>query len=631
MHATPPAPSDGVACGRREWPTILVTMPFMDATRPSIQLGLLKEIATAHGFPVRTLHANLDLAARLGPGLYGLLSEQRGALVGDWLFSVEAFGPAAPDHDAEFLRRCDGELACFGGSPDDARERLLRVRDRDIPAYLDALVAAWPWEESRVVAFSCTFQQNTASFALARRLKGRDPGIVTVFGGANFDGPMGLELVRAVDCIDVAVLGEGDLAFPGVLGALAAGTDVGAVPGVAVRDDAGVRAASPPPPLRTLDDLPVPDYGEYFERAEDLGLQPRTAHRSVFLPFEAARGCWWGAKHHCTFCGLNGTTLEFRAKSPGRVLAELALQARRYRSFAFEAVDNILDPAYLRELFPAIVASRADYTLFYEVKANLTRQQLGLLARAGVTRIQPGVESLSSHVLALMRKGVRAAQNVNLLRWAHHYDVAVEWNLLWGFPGETELDYAEQAAVVPHLVHLPPPSGAGRIWMERFSPLFTEPDTSGVRSRTPERSYRYIYPAGVDLEKVAYFFDYELADPLPDGAYTALSAAVAQWSAAWTSGTPPVLTYWSAPGFVQLYDARHPGSEGTYTFEGTVARIYLACTERPVGAAAVRDRLGLDWHVEEVEEVFGEFARRGLMFRDGPLAVALGLPAVTRR
>ncbi|HEU4423584.1 MAG TPA: hypothetical protein VFR67_13715 [Pilimelia sp.] len=31
-------------------------MPFLDVTRPSIQLGLLKAVAAAHGFPARTLH-----------------------------------------------------------------------------------------------------------------------------------------------------------------------------------------------------------------------------------------------------------------------------------------------------------------------------------------------------------------------------------------------------------------------------------------------------------------------------------------------------------------------------------------------------------------------------------------------
>jgi ribosomal peptide maturation radical SAM protein 1 len=481
------------------------------------------------------------------------------------------------------------------------------------------------------VAFSSTFQQNTASFALARRLKAHSPDVVTIFGGANFDGPMGVELARAVDCIDVAVIGEGDLAFPGILRALAEGTDVGAVPGVAVRRGGSVTAAPPPPLLRSLDDLPIPDYDEYFAHAEELGLQPRAAHRAVPIPYEGARGCWWGAKHHCTFCGLNGAAMDFRAKSPARVLAELAVQARRYRSFTFEAVDNILDPAHLRELLPALVETGASYTLFYEVKANLSREQLALLARAGVTAIQPGLESLSSHVLALMRKGVRAAQNVNVLRWAQHYGVHVEWNLLWGFPGETVADYAAQAAVIPHLVHLPPPSGAGRIWLERFSPLFTDPRAFPLRSRTPERSYRYIYPAGIDLEKVAYFFDYRLSGALPDSAYRPVTEAVVRWGEARRAATPPVLTYWSAPGFLQIYDGRHPGSEGTYTFDGAVAEIYLACTERPIGAAAVREKLGLDWHVEAVEEVFGEFARRGLVFRDGTLALALGLPAVAGR
>ena len=120
-----------------------------------------------------------------------------------------------------------------------------------------------------------------------------------------------------------------------------------------------------------------------------------------------------------------------------RVLDEFAQQARRYRSFHFEAVDNVLDIAYLKDLFPVLAATEAGYEIFYEVKANLSREQLRLMAKAGVTHIQPGIESLSSNVLRLMRKGVRAVQNVNLLRWSQYYGIRVSWNLIWGFPGET--------------------------------------------------------------------------------------------------------------------------------------------------------------------------------------------------
>jgi ribosomal peptide maturation radical SAM protein 1 len=620
---------------RAAWPTVLVSMPFMMADRPSIQLGLLKAIAAQHRFPVRTLHANLDFAALIGLDQYRRLCERQGQLIGDWLFSVEAFGAAAPDPHGRLLDDFTDELAYLNEAcPPDAeplgRERLLLIRDHHIPAYLDALAQSPTWQDVRVVGFTSTFQQNAASFALARRLKSRYPQIVTVFGGANFDDEMGLEQLRRLDCIDFVVIGEGDRALPELLAALAVGADPQKVPGVARRVGTTV-ASTPARPLPgRLDDVPVPDYDEYFERAEALGLQPRAGHRTVRIPFESARGCWWGAKHHCTFCGLNGSSMQFRAKSPGRVAAELASLARRYRSFRFEAVDNILDLAYLTSLLPELIATGTTYDIFYEVKANLTRQQLELLARAGVTHVQPGLESLNTRVLRLMRKGVRAAQNVNVLRWGGYYGITVSWNILWGFPGETTEDYADQAAIIPHLVHLRPPSSAGRIWLERFSPLFTD-GGSGVRMRRPEPSYSYVYPADFDLDRIAYFFEYEVTDALADDAYDGVRQAVQRWRAAWQGPTPPVLKYWSAPGFLQIYDGRHEGTEGTYTFEGDLAEIYLACVDRPTGAAAVRDRLGGRLPLAAIEEAFAEFGARGLMFLDGSHALALAVPAGATR
>jgi ribosomal peptide maturation radical SAM protein 1 len=611
--------------------TVLVSMPFMGLDRPSIQLGLLKAIGEEHGFAVRTLHANLDFAARIGAEHYRALAEKRGPLVGDWLFSVAAFGAEAPDPDGRMLDELAGELAYLTGTWPQARDWLLRTRDTDVPALLDSLVDSQSWHEVRVVGFSCTFQQNTASFALARRLKQRYPHLVTVFGGANFDGEMGLELVRSVECVDLAVTGEADASFPLLLRALAAGADPAAVPGVSRRSGGQLIATAPGPPAGNLDDLPTPDYGEYFERAERLSLLSRAARRDVWIPFESSRGCWWGARHHCTFCGLNGTTMRFRAKSPRRVLDELARMARRYGSFRFEAVDNILDMRYLKELFPAIAGAACDYQIFYEAKANLSRAQLRVLASGGVTHLQPGLESLSSNVLRLMDKGVRAAQNVNLLRWSRYYGIDVAWSILWGFPGETAEDYTEQAAAASWLTHLQPPQDSGRIWLERFSPMYAEPERFGVLRREPERSYRYVYPERVELDRIAYFFDYEVDGALPAATYEPLRRALAAWADAWRCEPRPTLTYWSAPGFLQIHDGRHPGRGGTYAFEGAIADIYLACADRPATAAAVRRGLRPERPAGFVEEVFDEFERRGLMFRDGTLAVALALPAVLGR
>jgi ribosomal peptide maturation radical SAM protein 1 len=561
-------------------PVVLVSMPFADADRPSLQLGLLTAAAP---FPVRTVHASLDFAALVGMPAYRMLAAHRGRQFGDWLFSVAAFGSSAPDPDGSILADFRAELP-----PLD----LLELRSRVVPAFLDSLAADPAWASAQFVGFSTTFQQNVASVALARLLKAKYPRIVTIFGGANYEGSMGVEYHRALDCVDHFIAGPGEVALPALIGRLA-GAPVPAASAVST----------------------IPDFDDYFERAERLGLLDP---ESVLLPFESSRGCWWGEKHHCTFCGLNGETMRYRSKPPSLVLDELSTLARRYRTFRFEAVDNILDPRYLTTVLPALTS--AGYDLFYEVKANLSRADLRLLARAGVRRLQPGLESLSSRVLRLMRKGVRAAQNVCLLKWARYYDIDIAWNLLWGFPGESADDYAAQTAVIPSLAHLQPPESADRIWLERFSPLFAE-----AVAPEPEPSYRYVYPPSVDLSRAAYFFEWPA--PLDDAVYAGVRTAVDLWKEHWPAR--PALTYRAIPGLLQIQDRRPGFARGTYTFPDPVAAIYLACDERPRSVAAIAREAGVS---EELgQRTIAELAARGLVFLDEDRAIGLALPAIAGR
>ena len=618
---------------RRRWPTALVSMPFVSMRRPSIQIGLLKAIGAASGFPVATYHLNLDFARQIGPELYEALCQHRGHLYGDWIFSIAAFGEAAPDPEDRLLDLWAADIDEYLGGLDEGRERLRTLRHVDVPRYLDGLMAAVPWERYRVVGFTSTFQQNTASFALARRIKERFPHIVTLFGGANFEGEMGIEFVRSVPCIDYGVVGEGDCVFPDFLIALQEERDPAETPGVIRRCGDGTTPLTMRPPFRHMDTLPTPDYTEYFDRAEALGLLRVGGRREVAIPFESARGCWWGQKHHCTFCGLNGTIMSFRSKSPDRVFRELAEMARRYHTFHFYAVDNIVDFSYLKSVFPRFIESRTDYQLFYEVKSNLTREKVELLRKAGVYRVQPGIESLSSRILALMRKGVTAIQNVNTLRWCLYYDVKVGWNLIWGFPGETKEDFLQQLDLMRQIIHLPPPDGGGRIWMERFSPIFFDTESYPATYRRPEASYRYVYPAGMDLNRLAYFFDYELEGALPDSdLHEHTSRQIEAWQAAWRESPRPRLTFWSAPDFLQIDEYRDRESPGIYTFTHRLASLYAACSDRPESASSLKQRLHLSWPESTIESLLEEhFVSHRLMMREGKLFLSLALPATGGR
>ncbi len=606
----------------------LVNMPFAAAIRPSIQCGLLKAVLVRAGHAVDVHYLNLELAAELGERVYGELAALRSDhLLGEWLFSVAAFGRR---EDEQVYREAHPSLAETCKQLGWTFEDLCRLRVETFPELVERWAAEIDWGGYAVVGFTSTFEQNVAALALARRVKERFPDVVTVFGGANFDGEMGPEYVRAFDWIDYAVVGEGDEALPALVARVGDGESAVGLPGVAARMNGAVVESGPAPLVRNLDALPDPDYDDFFAALTRLGRERVLGNSMPLLLFESARGCWWGEKHHCTFCGLNALGMSYRSKSPQRIHAELRRLSARYQIANFEAVDNILDMRYLEELCRVLIESRYDYQIFYEVKANLRREQLRTLARAGVRIIQPGIESLSTHVLKLMRKGSTMLLNVRLLKWAHYYGITVAWNLLTGFPGETREDYEQQARLMPLLVHLPPPSGGGPIWLERFSPYFTD-ESFPVRDAAPSEAYRFAYPEGsVDVRRIAYFFSYTMGDTVPEKCLEGVYRSMQVWQDRWKESRRPVLVYQRTPDWIQVVDRREPGSPRVHAFPGLEAAVYEACGDTyhtPARiATALDEEHGVSVDTETVEHALTRFCELGLMVQEDGQYLSLALP-----
>src|SRR3954463_9020936 len=113
---------------------------------------------------------------------------------------------------------------------------------------------------------------------------------------------MGLQLFDAFPWLAAVCCGGADVAFPRLLGALLDG-EPHDIPGVLLRQ--GGRPARASVPVTDLDALPLPEYGDFFAQLARSRQDEDAAHIVV----ETSRGCWWGVKHHCTFCGLNGDTM----------------------------------------------------------------------------------------------------------------------------------------------------------------------------------------------------------------------------------------------------------------------------------------------------------------------------------
>ncbi|WP_344496639.1 RiPP maturation radical SAM C-methyltransferase, partial [Nonomuraea monospora] len=451
----------------------------------------------------------------------------------------------------------------------------------------------------------------------------RYPLVKLVYGGANFDGEMGCEYARGIGWIDYVVTGEGDIAFPHLLNAIADGTE----PLAAGIQRPGALRTEESPRVRDLNALPVPEYSDYFTTLARLDAARVLGDTVVKLPVEFSRGCWWGAKHHCTFCGLNALGMSFRAKSGDRAVAELSTMIERYQVVHIEAVDNILDMKYLDTFCADLAEQRWDMSIFYEVKANLTREQIGLLARAGIHRIQPGIESLSTNVLRLMRKGATKLINVRLLKWARYHGVSVQWNVLTGFPGESDDDYREQAGLLPLLHHLQPPVGGGRIWLERFSPYFTDPSFP-IKEVRPRASYRHIYPPDLDHHKIAYFFDYEAESIASPEAHQALASAIGDWRQRWNDERKPSLIYQRLPNRLTIIDKRGPAPRKV-ALTGWQAAAYQHCDDTARAPHRVRERLaeqGYDVPEERIDTFLEACCRAGVMIAEDRKYLALALP-----
>jgi ribosomal peptide maturation radical SAM protein 1 len=386
---------------------------------------------------------------------------------------------------------------------------------------------------------------------------------------------MGEELIRRFPFVDAVVSGEGDLVFPELAGRLLAGRPVAGLDGVLTRTDGPSGRTAHTPVVRDLDALPFPDFDDFFEQWAPFFEKHRGPPATLL--FESARGCWWGERHHCTFCGLNGATMSFRSKSPDRALRELRWLVDRYPARAVSVVDNILDMKYFRTLVPALGRLGLDLELFYEVKANLRKDQLQLLKDAGITTICPGVESLSTSLLRRMRKGVTALQNVQLLKWCRQVGVRPLWNVLWGFPGEDPEEYARMARLLPLLAHLAPPFWFIPIRVDRFSPYFDDPAAFGIAPARPYPAYAYVYP-GLDPDAIgnlAYYFAIDPAARRPAmESVGMLGDAIARWRADHPASD---LVAVDDGERVTIFDTRPIAGEPVVELSGVDRLLYLAC------------------------------------------------------
>lgn len=501
-------------------------MPFGYLRLPSIALTQLRTVIHQQFKDQVSMdihYLNLEFGAFIGTVIYDFIAENPVAMhcnIGEWFFRSVAF-PDAPDNTEEYLSHFNLRMS-WEDSPPDLQEvivskdqtalrfmvNILLEKRKQLNEFLDGLIEKYKLYEGDVVGLTSMFAQNLPAFALAKKLKARNPRLIIAMGGANCESPMGEEIVRQIPSVDFVFSGPALVSFPQFIQCL-----IQQKPQQCHRIDGVFSAQNLNHPdighrgteldINTWIDL---DYDEFIRL---LRVKWKSLYIAPVLLFETSRGCWWGAKSHCTFCGLNTNSMGYRAMEPERAVLFLNCFFKKYGKKVkyYSSVDNIMPREYLESVFPKLEVP-GDASIFYEVKADLTKNELDILSKARIKTLQPGIESLNTATLKLMKKGETAAGNVALLKNSSLSGIRIAWNLLIGFPGDPESAYEVYRPDFDGLYHLQPPKSVYTVRFDRYSPYFMKPADHGLLL-VPADFYYFLYPdfPFEQLFNLAYYFE----------------------------------------------------------------------------------------------------------------------------
>ncbi|HEX3248659.1 MAG TPA: RiPP maturation radical SAM C-methyltransferase [Pyrinomonadaceae bacterium] len=601
-------------------PVALISMPSLSARFPSFQLALLKPTLEREGIPVQTFSLFMYFGTHVGWRINETLSDVYPCMLGEWIWTRAAFGDFADNDEYFKIYRNNLEGICqrAGCTLDDLR----RLRETAAPAFIDFCMNSVDWSRFSVIGFSVVFQQTLASIALARALKQRYPHIPIMMGGATFEDDIAEEIMKGCPEVDYVHCGDADETLPKAIRRLQNGESMSGMPGMMWRDNGRIAYAGRAPNLADMNKTPTPDFDEYFYARKEGGYHYSDQAQGVLLPIETARGCWWGVKNHCTFCGLNRAGMEFRSKRVDNVIQQLDQLSRRYGILDFNAIDNIIAPEYIDELFNQLSAANTDIRMHYEVRPSLSRVQLKQMRKGGLFSIQPGVESLSTHILKLMRKHTTGVRNLELIKWSTYYGINNLYNILLRFPGETLDDYRAQCEVMAKIHHFQAPWAIAKARADRGSPMYTEPESQSVTRLVPSPCYDFLFPKDrFDLNRVSYYFEHEMGNTLADDEYNEIFAAVDVWQQRWKQRPRPYLRYRKAWATILIEDGRNCSTKVS-NYSDRYANLYEFCADarsRKEISAKFDDAPWLDTALEE-------FVAKDLMVHLDNRYLSLALP-----
>jgi anaerobic magnesium-protoporphyrin IX monomethyl ester cyclase len=266
-------------------------------------------------------------------------------------------------------------------------------------------------------------------------VKSQTPWLPIIFGGWH---PSLLpDETLSESFVDMVVRGQGELTIVEVARALAQNKPLGSIAGLSWKNK-GQRTHNVDRKVEPLDALPLPafDLTNFDEYEKMTGIRKLAYATSVGCPY---------ACNYCT--DMVFYKRRFNALSADRTVAEMLDLVTRYRIDEVALLDSNFPVQLPRalEIARGILDSGVKFNWTFQASTDflcrMSEDDVRLLGASGVSHMGFGTESTSESVLKLMNKRhQRVDEMYETARKAQLGGIRVTFNLIFGYPGETEAD-----------------------------------------------------------------------------------------------------------------------------------------------------------------------------------------------
>ena len=282
------------------------------------------------------------------------------------------------------------------------------------------------------VGITFTTPLYSQSLRIISQVKDYNKDIITMAGGVHITSDcMG---TMKNSRIDIAVLGEGDFKLLEIIES----DDIKAIKGIAYRSNGEISINERAPGIKDLDQIPFPaisliDINQY--------KLPHTVRKlNPVCPLETSRGCVYS----CTYCNKSIFGRTFRAKSPGKVIADL----KRIAGLGFKEA-HIVDDGFstninrAKEICRLVIKENIDLLINCANGIRVDRidyELLELMKKAGVYRVSLGIESGSQRILNNVDKGIKLEAYEEAFKMFRKVGIETLAYFMFGLPDEQESD-----------------------------------------------------------------------------------------------------------------------------------------------------------------------------------------------